>query len=89
MMAMIAAASVLGISALRYLSRPYPTITTLTGPIHVLVWTDGSCTSGESGKVPGGFDHHGPIVRVRWSDGSSTFHLRQTPARPGAGPSNR
>jgi hypothetical protein len=78
MMVVVAVVSLLFVSGQRYLSRPHPTLAVFSGG-YTVFWSDGTGVKYDRTRevYPAETTHHGPIVMVRWSDRSRSFHLNQ------------
>lgn len=76
------AASGLLISITLRLLKPYPIAMVINGGCHV-AWSDRTSSSYRSHLEAPRYQTFafGPIVRVNWGDGSSSFHLRFTPQK--------
>ena len=57
--------------------RPYPIIGLQFGDLGIVKWSDGSRTF-KSGPAPVNFHAVGPVIRVEWSDGSTSWCLTRT-----------
>jgi hypothetical protein len=74
-MAVVAACGMLLAAAVR-LNRPHPVT---SGP--GVLWSDGSVPQ-DAGPTPVGFRRYGPLLRVAWSDGSTSWYCRRRPPPP-------
>ena len=54
--------------------RPHPIIGFQFGDLGIVGWSDGSRTI-KSGPSPVNFQAVGPVIRVKWSDGSTSWYL--------------
>lgn len=58
-------------------TRPYPIIGFQFGEFGIVGWSDGSRTI-KDGPSPVSFRAVGPVLRVKWSDGSTSWYLTRT-----------
>lgn len=74
---LVVAVAVLGL-ALALLLRPYPILLAGFENRIVINWSDGTQTTyHHSDTYPAGWENHGFWVRVNWSDGSWSLHLKR------------
>lgn len=63
---------------LAVLMRPYPVMIIGIGATGYVQWSDGTFASMETSPRLAGLRRYGPLIQIKWSDGSQAWRIRRS-----------